>query len=825
MAKINMVRKLISTLQNKFTQIAKVVIRLLYLCFKKVQTAYTTINKKLRLIIKILFCLVFLYLTAMFFIPLSSPLFPDDYSLVIYSEDDVMLRAFLNKREQYHFPPIISKKVPYKLKKAILSYEDNYFYFHPGINPVSMIRALSQNIKQGKTISGASTITMQVARLINPKQRTLGNKILEVLQTFKIEFLYSKEQILKLYIAHAPYGGNIVGTEAAALLYFDKDLEDLTWAEAATLAVLPNSPALISPMASPELLEEKRNLLLEKLCKKKIIDEETYQLALLEDITLNTLKYNFEALHFTRNLQLNKKDSLGAKLNGKVQSTINYKIQKNIENIVNSHVRYLNNFGIRNIAIVVAETKSGKVRSYIGSQDFYEDDWAGKVDGVMAPRSSGSLLKPFLYALCIDKGIVLPDSLIKDVPSNYYGFSPVNANMTFTGLVSMRDALIRSLNVPAAEYLRQYGLYSFYDFLKQAGITTLFRSSNEYGLPLIIGGCEVNLFEMVMLYRGLGNLGRFSPLVVLENENLQDTSHFSRQLISKGAAYLVLECIKDLKRPGSEFYWQLYSNQKPIGWKTGTSYGLRDAWALATNPKWTIGIWVGNFSGEGNPNLKGFQCAAPVLFDILNSLEKNNTNKNWFEMPKNDMKLLKICIDSGYPAHIICENTRYTQVPKNFVPILQCPFHKKATIDINTGYEVCSRCWKTGEYEQKLVNVYPPDVVQCYRNLGKMIEQVPAHNPECSHTQHNNPLDIIYPQNNAQIWVPKDFNNEYQKIFFQAAHVNRDIKVFWYLDENYLGYTIDKHYKSIELDRGPHKLVLLDENGNSRDCIFDSEKR
>jgi len=756
--------------------------------------------------------MVLFFLAFFILLPLPKTLHKDDYSLVVKSCNGKIIRVFLNKKGEFQFPPDFKKEVPYKLKKCIMAYEDRYFYYHPGVNPVSLIRALKQNIKAHKIVSGGSTLTMQVARLLKPKPRTIPNKILEILQAIKLEFIYSKEKILRLYISYAPYGGNIVGAEAAASKYFGKDINELTWSEAATLAVLPNSPGIISPMANPTILKEKRDKLLEKLVQMKIIDRKTCNLAKKEKNTNYVADFNLIAPHFTRMISLKG-------YRGVCVTTLDTSIYEKVNTIIQTHAEFLKKLGINNISALVVDTQSGKIRAWVGSNNFFDKKNDGMVDGVIAPRSSGSILKPFLYALGIDYGMFLPPTKIKDVPSIYKGFTPQNAEMKFSGLVSVKDALIKSLNVPAVRVLRNFGVYNFYNFLKEAGVTTLFRPCDDYGLTLILGGAEVKLLEMVNLYRGLANYGRFTPLKFIENP--VGEKNYSKQLIGRMSAYLILNCLKDLKRPGAEFYWQLYNNQWPIAWKTGTSYGLRDAWAIGVTPQWTIGVWAGNFNGDSNPNIGGARVAGPILFDIFNILPKDK-KKAWFTPPVSDMDIIPICTETGYPASEICPHKKYTECPKNFEPKRVCPYHKKIAVDVETGYTVCSRCWRDGKYEYKTFLVYTPDIIQCFRKNGLIIEKIPQHNPECRYHEDEKVLQITYPKANSKIWIPKDFDETYQKVIFSAAHRDIKSKVFWYLDRNYLGYTVGTHQKAVFLEKGKHKLVLVDENGFKSMCEFES---
>lgn len=736
-------------------------------------------------------------------IPVPNPVFPDDYSTVVLDQQGEILRVFLNDAQQWCFPPTDS--IPAKLKAAVIHYEDRQFYRHWGVNPLAILRALKQNISAGEIVSGASTITMQVARLMKPKSRTYPNKLLEMLQSLKMELKYSKDEILSLYLNHAPYGGNIVGYQAASWRYFHKAPAQLTYSEAALLAVLPNAPGLINPVVNAGRLKHKRDALLRSLHEAGIIDSETCQLALLEPVPITTHPFDLHAPHLSQYLKDRQKNK-----NAIIRTTLNKQDQIRVEELLRNHIEYLARQGIRNGAALVVETRSGKVHAYVGSQGFMDSLNQGQVDGVRAPRSSGSLLKPFLYALSMDAGIILPQSMIKDVPSYYGAFSPMNADQKFDGLVSAKEALIRSLNVPAVRLLFSYGYYPFYDFLQSAGISTLFRSAEDYGLPLILGGAEATVWDMATLFRGLAQQGKFQPLQILSNENsLKGTS----SLISPGACFLTLNVLRELKRPGAEFYWQQYQNQWPLAWKTGTSYGFRDAWAVGANPQWTIAVWVGNFDGEGNPNLSGAGCAAPLMFDIFNSLPKD-PELVWFEKPEAHLRQVKLCLESGFIAGAYCTDAVTVEAPRHMRPMKICPYHRGIYVTRDHRQQVCSRCWEPGDYRQVSRLVYPPDVVQYLRERGQIIHALPPHKDDCPSHFETNPIAIIYPQQNSRLWIPRDFDGQYQRVTARVAHRNSERILYWYLNDRFTGTTRDNHTKTLTLPQGWNQLEVVDEIGN-----------
>ena len=748
--------------------------------------------KPLRISILSILCLALFYVA----IPLPKPLFSNDYSTVVLGNNGQILRAFLNQAEQWHLPPNPSHPIPQKLKTAVLHFEDRRFELHIGIDPLALARALYQNITQQKVISGASTLTMQVTRLMNPKKRTYANKALEILQALKIETQYSKTDILHTYLNHAPYGGNIVGYRAASHRYFQKD--------PALLAVLPNAPGIISPQANPALLHKKRDQLLDALYVAHHIDEETLRLSKQEPIPNQAHPFPMLAPHLAQHCHTQNAGTI-------IHTTIDPTIQNQAQELVTRHVEHLSHSGIHNGLALIANTQTGQIVAYVGSQNFNEH----QIDGIVAPRSSGSLLKPFLYALSIDAGLIMPQSQLRDIPTYYGPFSPRNASREYSGLITAHNALITSANVPAVRLLYTYGLEPFYQTLKATGLTTLFRRPQDYGLPLIIGGAEVNALEMATLFRGLANNGIFQPLTI----HPSDTPLQTPQLISPGACHLILNSLRDLARPGSEYYWHQYQNQWPIAWKTGTSYGHRDAWAVGVSPQWTIAVWVGNFNGDATPDLIGSRCAGPLFFDLFNSLPKD-PNQPWFPTPEADLTLITLCAETGYQASTHCPTTTQTEAPKHQRPLQTCPNHQTITVTQNETQRVCSLCWTPNDHKRVSRLIYTPDVVTHLRQQGHMASDLPPHKPNCPAQADQTAIQIVYPTPNARLYLPRDLDGTLQNVVLRVTHRDKNQTLYWYVNHHYLGETNTTHTKATTLPEGWHTLVVIDEVGHKDQTRF-----
>lgn len=737
-------------------------------------------------------------------IPLKAPLFDNDYSHVVLDKNKSILRVYLNQKEQRIFPPDIQPTIPERLMKSIIMFEDRYFYYHPGVNPVSIWKAWRRNVQEGRVVAGGSTLTMQLARLSHPKPRTYFNKLVELLQAFKIEWQYSKYEILSSYITHAPFGGNIQGFYAASLLYFSKKPSDLTWGEAAMLAVLPNSPRTVSPVKNHDVLIKKQQGLLQKLLKFNVITQDEFDFALKEPIPNKITSFPFYAPHFS---DFVKRTYSSEFLH---HTTLDKDLQIGVKDIVKRVSSQLSNKGIHNVAVLVADTQTGSILAYIGSQDYFDRIHSGSVDGVHAWRSSGSTLKPFLYALAIDEGIALPDTKLFDIPTNINGFTPANATEDYYGVVSMKQSLIESLNVPATRVLNTVGVDRFYLFLKSAGATTLFRQSEDYGLSLILGGSETTVWDLTSFYRGLGTGGQFSTLSVHKTQ--ADQQHVS-QLISPGASYLTLNILKDLVRPGTEYFWDIYSNQWPLAWKTGTSYGQRDAWAVGVSPQYTIGVWVGNFSGAGNSNLSGAKSAGPLLFDVFNYLPKSQ-HMRWFSEPADQLSVLTTCSETGLVAGAYCEKKEGKQVPIGMRSLMVCPYHQRLHLNKQGTYQVCSKCWNLDDVQTDVRLIYPPHVRKVLAENGAILPRVPVHNPSHSGYHYHDIMTWIYPKETSKIWIPRGIDGSYQKVSCKLAHNVPKTTVFWYVNDSYVGSTHTYHELPLLFKNGVNTIVAIDEHGH-----------
>ena len=757
--------------------------------------------------------IIILALLVWYYCCLPKQLFNNPYATVIESREGELLGARIAKDGQWRFPA--QDSVPYKFRKCIVYFEDQHFYSHPGFNPVSIINAIKQNYKAGKVVRGGSTLTQQVIRLSREgKKRSYFEKLIELILATRLEFRDTKDEILGLYAAHAPYGGNVVGLEMASWRYFGVQPYQLSWAESATLAVLPNAPALIYPGRNQDDLRNKRNRLLKKLYTEKVIDKITYELSLEEELPEKPFDLPETAPHLLQNIAKSQEGH-------RIKTTVNSVLQQRVNQIAKRYYNEYRQTEVYNLAILVVDVQTHNIMAYVGNSPtdkLHQKD----VDIIPAPRSTGSILKPFLFASMLDAGELLPNTLIADIPTQISGYSPKNYNMTYDGAVPAQKALSRSLNIPAVLMLQDFGVYRFYEQLQHFKLRDVNQHPNHYGLSLILGGAESNLWDLCRTYAGLtGTLNHFTTHDAKYRKNefaeLNWDSKINRDFgkptfnkpqLGAGAIWLTYNAMKEVNRPEGDEAWRFYDSSLEIAWKTGTSFGGRDAWAIGTSPRYVVGVWVGNASGEGRPSLTGVGSAAPVLFDVFNLLPR----QPWFKAPLNDLEEADICKQSGHLAGEHCPAV------KQWIPIAGkntevCPYHTVVHLDATEQYQVNSSCESVSDMITKSWFVLPPVMEWYYKKQHIDYVTLPPFRSDCNGAMSTT-MGFIYPKDNGKIYLTKDFNGKLQPVILKAAHTNPDAKVFWYLNDRYLGMTQTFHEMPVEAKTGEYYITITDESGN-----------
>ncbi|WP_452608813.1 penicillin-binding protein 1C [Roseivirga echinicomitans] len=779
-------------------------------------------------------------LSAAYFVCLPKKLFNDPYSTVLNAQNGEMLSARIARDGQWRFPEVDSLSDKYE--KALLTFEDQYFYSHPGVNPLAMGRAIIQNLKAGSIVSGGSTLTMQVIRMYRKgKSRNVYEKFVEMILATRLELRYSKKNILKLYASHAPFGGNTVGIEAASWRYFGRRANDLSWAEAALLAVLPNQPSLLYPGRNTAPLKAKRDRLLDKLFLEGFFDETSLELAKAEPIPSKPNNVPIDALHL---LDKGIKDG---KEGQRLQTTLDAHLQKRVDRIVKNHNALLKLDGIENASALVLDVRSNTVKAYVGN--VYEESTNSngqQVDVIQAERSTGSLLKPILYAALLDEGLMLPKSLLPDVPVYFKNFTPKNFTREYDGAVHADVALSRSLNIPAVHMLQEYGYPRFHEKLRSMGMTTLNQPASYYGLSMILGGSEGTLWELANIYAGMARTltafngraperryeksdfdfanydgSKFKTPNALshvksENHDLEKNLNENIELdnnkqLSASSIWFTFKAMLEVYRPGDDAQWKMYSSAKKIAWKTGTSFGYRDGWAIGMTPEYVVGVWVGNADGEGRPGLTGIQAAAPILFDIFDALPETT----WFNPPMAEMVYAPVDRQSGYLASPYSIQIDTVLIPKAGLNTMASPFHQRVHLDKTRSYRVNSDCEPVVDMLSSNWFVLPPKQALYFKKRNPTYVELPPLRSDCfGESLEMQVMDMLYPEVNAQVYIPINLEGEREQVVFEVAHRKQNSELHWHLDNTYLGTTRGKHVLGLSPKAGDHTIIVVDEEGH-----------
>ncbi|WNW02470.1 penicillin-binding protein 1C [Tenacibaculum sp. HL-MS23] len=747
---------------------------------------------------------------------LPEKLFVTPTATVVTAKNNELLGAVIAKDGQWRFPELDS--VPIKFEQCILQFEDAHFYKHFGFNPISIGKAFLENIKAKKVIRGGSTLTQQVIRLSRKnKGRSYQEKIIELVLATRLEFRLSKKSILNLYASHAPFGGNVVGLEMASWRYFGLQPHQLSWAETATLAVLPNAPSLIYPGKNQQKLKEKRNRLLKKLYQETIIDKITFELSLLEELPQKPYALPTLATHFVQ--------EVANKHEGKhLQSSIDVHLQTQVNNLVKQHYLRQKQNEVFNIAVLVLDVKTRKVLSYVGNSPT-DKAHQKDVNNVVSARSTGSTLKPFLYAQMLQSGAILPTQLVADVPTEIAGYTPKNFDLTFDGAVPANQALTRSLNIPAVRMLQSYGLEKFRADLKEYSIRDINKSADYYGLSLILGGAEASLWDLCKTfasYAGVINHYEEIKHKYYSNEFTEPSYIQSDKItfgnvqenethIDAGVAFTTLNTLTEVNRPFTDQAWKYFDSSQKIGWKTGTSFGNKDAWAIGTTPKYVVGVWIGNSDGEGRPDLTGVGSAAPLMFNVFDVLPKSD----WFLEPYEALVEESICEKSGYLALPICKSVK-KRIPKNGVRARPCPYHQQITVDASEKFQVNSNCESITNMKTKTWFVLPPLMAHYYQQKNASYSVLPNYRNDCNKEQ-NNMMDFVFPTKyRSKISLTKGLNNKVNPVILKVTHANANAVLYWYLNDVFIGKTSQYHEQAITPKSGNHKIIVIDNLGNEK---------
>lgn len=767
---------------------------------------------------------------------LPSPLFNHPHSTLLFAASGELLEARVAADGQWRFPNMsVAERLPPRYERALLSYEDKRFYQHLGVDPLAVLRAAWRNLSQRRVVSGASTITMQIIRLaLQSPTRSLKTKLYESWLALGLERRFTKVELLSLYRAHAPFGGNVVGLDAASWRYFGRPASDLTWAEGATLAVLPNQPGLVHLKRNRARLQEKRDALLKALHREGAFSDLDLSLSLAEPLpTLSAqLPQLAPQLLDSSVAQLrsaarapHEEEARALLQSGRLQTSLDARLQRQLSETLTRYGDTLNQHGITNAAALVLNNHTLEPVVYLGNLPSFAASSAAHLDIIPRPRSTGSTLKPILYAAALDAGLIAPSSLLPDLPTRYKGFRPLNADRRYRGAVQASHALTRSLNVPFVRLALSYGVSRLLRTLQALGLTSLTRPAHEYGATLIIGGAEASLWELTELYATLAHklsypeparsseaLARGGSSWGAQRRRATLRARLDTLPLSLGAIWLTLEALTEVARPIEFAQWRQLRDAQRVAWKTGTSQGFRDAWAIGVTPQYTVGVWVGNASGEGRPQLTGARSAAPLLFELLSQLDGGG----WFSPPIGALKEVELCRDSGYLPAQGCELAR-ASLPTKAPPLPQDSYHQRLHLDREGLHRVTSACYPVAELRHESRLILPPEQALYYQRLHAGYQGLPPIHPDCAARTGgaaSEGLSFMYPKEGARLYLPRDLNGVRSEVIFKVALSPAERSLYWHLDERFVGQTRRHHELALSPPPGPHTLTVVSEDGS-----------
>jgi penicillin-binding protein 1C len=698
-------------------------------------------------------------------------------SVAIYDENHHLLRLTLASDEKYRLVVPLSR-IPPALIEAVLMREDRHFYAHPGVNPAAIVRAAWETYVRRERRIGGSTITMQLTRLWHrTSSRTPSGKVRQILGAIELEAFHSKREILEAYLNSAPYGRNVEGVAAASLIYFGKPVDRLTLPEVLTLVVIPQNPSRRTPdRRGNQALVRARASLYRQWVAAHPEDKRDEGLMKLPMAVRDVSDLPFLAPHFVNEV-------LPAARGSEMTSSLDLRLQRLLERHVRAYVEEQRRVGINNAAAMLVDSRTMQVKAVVGSADFFNGSIQGQVNGTEAKRSPGSALKPFIYALAIDQGVIHPLSVLKDAPRSFGGFSPENFDAQFVGPITAKDALIRSRNLPAVAVASRLANPSFYSFLKTAGISQM-RSEQYYGLGLVLGGGEVTMEELVTLYAALANDGVLRPL----RRTMNSPSARGTRVLSEEAAFVTMDMLKDNPRPDQGTLTDSNAQEAPVYWKTGTSYGFRDAWSVGIFGPYVLAVWVGNFDGEGNPAFVGIQAAAPLFFRIVDSVRaQQGRSPGLVRSAPDEVRKIEVCAVSGHLPGPHCDRLAWTWFIPGKSPITVCDVHREVRVDDRTGFEACPPF--TGAAHTVVYEFWDSDMLRIFRMAGIPRRTPPPRDPRCGIdglAGRGNPPQITSPTGGVS-YAFRAFRTAEKAIPFRATTDADAQEVFWFVNETYVG--------------------------------------
>ena len=724
--------------------------------------------KRLSITLVLLFVSVWLII---FFLP-KPPLLSDiSFSRAVYDSHHRLLRLTLSKDDKYRLFTPLSEISP-QLVSATLLEEDQYYHWHYGVNPLALVKAMWQTYIAKTRRIGASTISMQVARMrfhIQSKH-SLG-KIWQIIRAFQLEMYYSKDQIIEAYLNLAPYGNNIEGVGAASLIYFGKPVKEVNLPQALTLSVIPQNPLQRTP--SQKELKEIRNKLFNRWLAKHPEDKSKEYIVQLPLQLQTRQTLPFLAPHFVNSVLRDAPQE-----QQHIVTTLDLRLQKIVEYITQQYLVRKRNIGATNAAVLLIDTRDMGVKAWLGSANFFNLSIHGQINGVEAKRSPGSTLKPFIYGLALDQGIIHPNTVLKDVPHSFGHYNPENFDYDFMGPIKAKDALVLSRNIPAIDLAAQLSKPNLYELLQKAHIKNL-KPESYYGLALVLGGMELSMQDLASLYSMLVNEGVWHPLRMQQNSPLAKGD----RLLSPEASFLVLDMLQHT--PRTEFKYAITNRQTPIAWKTGTSSGYRDAWTIGAFGPYVLAVWMGNFNNVGNHSFVGKNLAAPLFFELINGIHNEvGLPVSSKQITKLNLTHVPVCKVSGMLPSRYCHDTELTWFIPGKSPIKVDTVHREIPIDKKTGLRACQFANDT---RFEIYEFWSSDLLAIFKSAGMQRRTPPPFNPDCFFTKEIGfSPHIISPRSNLS-YVLSPHHTDKLIVPFKAV-VDADVSfVHWFLNDVYLG--------------------------------------
>jgi len=724
------------------------------------------------------------------------------WSSVIEYRDGSPAHVFLSPDDKWRLQVDLEEVDP-KLIDGLVALEDKRFWSHDGVDPIAIARAAWSNLTTGHRVSGGSTLTMQLARLLEPRPRTIPNKLIDMFRAAQLDLRLSKREILAEYLSRTPYGDNVEGIESAAWAYFGHSARHLTPVEIATLLAVPQGPSRYRPRPDNRHLRARRDAILDKLIDAGVFEGADATAALAEARVTpppdRLLPMPREARHAAIALHAKYPDR------DRVRSTLDPGAQKLVEREVELRAPELQRENIFGGAIVVVDHHTREVVALAGNLDFDDAAHGGQIAMFDHPRSPGSTLKPFLYAMAIDRGLALPGYLVADVPSEYGTYRPRNFDNDFAGLVTLHTALAKSLNLPFIDLLSRLGVEHFLTEVVRMDVAGARTVPGTYGLSMIVGGIELSPLELAGLYATLAEDGRYAPLRLI----VDDLPREPVPIFAPGAAYLTRQALSERDRPDFPRRRDVAAIPSEIHWKTGTSFGFRDAWSAGSGPRYTAVVWTGNVDNKPSAELVGSEAAGPLLFDVLEGLADRATRPRP-SGPPGDLVEVEVCAYSGHLATDACTDRVKVSALLHAVPTEPCPYHHIYEVDRETGHAVLPACRRPDrEYEDRTFVVFPSAVTAWLTSRHRSIPEAPVFDDTC--VADAGPPVILTPSYGQVITLIPGMPARRQAV--PLAVTTRASTVSWFVDGALIGTSAASDRVFWTPSPGKHEIVVADASG------------